>query len=90
MCIVELKELISTQLEMNGLLIDNAETGSKIKSLCNAKGITCAELAEVLGLTGPQAVYNWIEGKSKPTLDNIIKIAYLLRVDVKDIVQICE
>ncbi len=85
---MEQKEIINTQIQMDTLLIDNAETGLRIKSLCNEKGISCGDLSEVLGLTGPQAVYKWIEGKSKPTLDNIIKIAYLLNVDVKDIVQI--
>ena len=85
---MEKKEIINTQEMIDTLQIDNVETGSKIIEMCKAKGITCSELAELLGLTGPQTFYNWKNGKSKPKLDNIIKIAYLLDIDVKEIVQI--
>ena len=70
------------------LFIDNAATGKKIRTLCKNSGINCSDLAEMLGFTGQQAIYNWTEGKSKPNLDNIIKISYLLGIDVKEIVQI--
>ena len=46
------------------------------------------DLSEILGFTGPQAVYNWIEGKSKPSLDNLLKISNVFGTDVNDIIRL--
>lgn len=85
---MELTEIMKKQSELDSLLIDNAATGKKIRTLCENHGINCSDLAEMLGFTGHQAVYNWSEGKTKPTLENMIKISYLLGIDVKEIVQL--
>jgi hypothetical protein len=45
-------------------------------------------LSEILGFAGQQAVYNWVEGKAKPTLENILKIALLFGIDVNEIIVI--
>ena len=85
---MNMKELMKKQTELDSIFIDNAATGKKIRSLCKNSGINCSDLAEMLGFTGQQAIYNWTEGKSKPNLDNIMKISYLLGIDVREIVQI--
>lgn len=85
---MEVNEILKKQSELGSLFIDNAATGKKIRTLCKNYGINCSELAEILGFTGQQAIYNWSEGKTKPNLDNIIKISYLLGIDVKEIVQV--
>jgi len=85
---MEIKEIMNIQAELDSLTIDNAATGQNIKALCRGNGIRFADLAEMLGLTGPQTMYNWMEGKSKPSLDNIIKISRVLNVGVDDLVKL--
>lgn len=85
---MEVNEILKKQSELDSLFIDNAATGKKIRTLCENYGINCSDLAEILGFTGQQAIYNWSEGKTKPNLYNIIKISYLLGIDVKEIVQV--
>ena len=83
-----IKEITKKRNELDSVCINNAATGSRIKSLCKDFGITLGILSEILGFAGQQAVYNWVEGKAKPTLENILKIALLFGIDVNEIIVI--
>lgn len=82
------KELSQIRDKVDCVFVDNSATGLKILELCQRNGIKSTDLAEILGFTGPQAVYNWSEGKSKPTLDNLLKISHVFGTDVNDIIQV--
>ena len=85
---MEIKEVLQLQSKIDCVFIDNSATGLKILELCQRNGIKCSDLAEILGFTGPQAIYNWSEGKTKPTLENLVKISHVFGTDVKDIIQV--
>ena len=87
---MDVKEITKKRNELNSVCINNAATGRRIRSLCKNSEITLGMLSEILGFAGQQAVYNWVEGKAKPTLENIMKIALLFGIDVNEIIVISQ
>lgn len=85
---MKFNELLQIQTKVNSVIIDNSATGLRILELCRCNGMNTNDLSEILGFTGPQAVYNWIEGKSKPSLDNLLKISNVFGTDVNDIIRL--
>jgi transcriptional regulator with XRE-family HTH domain len=61
------------------------ETGERIKYLMNLRGLTTKDIQKVMGFTGTQAVYKWQEGKSLPTVDNLVILSALFGVSMNDI-----
>ena len=61
------------------------ETGRRISFLREREGYTVKEVAEILGFSSAQAVYNWQKGKSLPTMDNALILARLFHVSIEDI-----
>lgn len=55
------------------------------KKLRKEHGLTQTELAEAIGVT-QGAVHQWESGKSKPTIDNLKKIAKLFNCKVDDLI----
>lgn len=63
-------------------------TGSCIKSYMDQKRLSVKDIQKEFGFYTPQAVYKWIQGKSLPTLDNLVILAAILGVSVNDILVI--
>lgn len=63
--------------------------GSRILELRTRRGLSQAELAEMLGVTN-KAVSKWETGRSKPTTDGIRKLAALFRIDVNELLSMKE
>lgn len=59
--------------------------GTRIKTLCIAKGITQKELAEALGVTR-QSLYLWTKGERMPDKENLQKIANYFNVSLDSLV----
>ena len=60
------------------------ELGKKIKSYREIRGLTQADLANMVGLTVQYICY--IEtGKKKPSLEMVAKIAKSLKTEIKDL-----
>ena len=66
--------------------IDMKQTGNRIKSLCAQRGITVKHIQEKLQIGAFQSVYNWFQGKSLPSLDNMYRLSKLLGVSMDDII----
>ena len=66
--------------------IDVAATGSRITELREQAGMSVRDLQIIYGFTTPQAIYKWQNGISMPTIDNLIVLAFILRVKVDDII----
>ena len=66
-------------------VIDQIETGRKIKQIRQEQGFTVRDIQNVLGFDYPQAVYAWEQGKNIPTLDNLLVLAALFNVELKDL-----
>ncbi|MBQ2706575.1 MAG: helix-turn-helix transcriptional regulator [Agathobacter sp.] len=64
--------------------IDLCETGQKIKRIMMRKGLSVRDVQEYLGLTTPQSIYHWMNGRNLPTIDNIYAMSELFRVPVDE------
>lgn len=55
-----------------------------LKELRKAKGLKLRKVAAVVGVTA-QTVYEWENGRRKPKLENVIKLAKIYKVKPLDI-----
>lgn len=60
------------------------ETGQKIKAIMTRKGLSVRDVQEYLGLTTPQSVYHWINGRNLPTIDNLYALSELFSIPVDE------
>ena len=67
-------------------VIDSIATGKTIKQLRLACGLTVRDLQDYFGFDAPQAIYKWQEGKTTPTVDNLIALGRLFDVPVESII----
>lgn len=71
---------------MNALpTIDMIRTGRNIERLRKEAGLSVNELQRILGFATSQAIYKWQQGRSLPTLDNLVALAAVFRVRIDDI-----
>lgn len=66
--------------------INMTETGKQIKSIMQSRGMNVKDVQVAFGFATPQAVYKWLQGKSLPTVDNLVALASLFGVLIDDIV----
>ena len=50
------------------------------------KGLSVIDVQQFIGLSTPQAVYHWLNGRSLPTLDNVYALSELFNVPVDRII----
>lgn len=67
-------------------VIDARATGENINRMRKARGLSTAEMQDILGFTNRNAIYKWFRGVNLPTLDNIVILAALFDVNVSDII----
>lgn len=67
-------------------IINMIATGEKIRKLRKDKSISVREIQNALGLTNPQAVYKWQNGKSLPKIDNLVILASMLDATIDEII----
>ena len=65
--------------------IDIKATGQKIKDICNAKGFTAPDIADMIGVT-KIAVYKWFRGDAIPSIDNFVVFAAIVGKKIDDII----
>ena len=68
--------------------IDIAGTGDNIRSIMKQKNMKIADIQSACGFNTPQAIYKWIQGRSVPTIDNMIILADIFGVSIDDIIVI--
>ena len=66
-------------------VIDLRATGKNIIALREARGLTVKDIQNFFGFEEPQAVYKWQQGKSLPTVDNLLALSFLLGVTIEKI-----
>ncbi len=66
-------------------VIDLSATGKNIVALRKARGLTVRDIQDFFGFEEPQAVYKWQQGKSLPTVDNLLALSVLLGVTIEKI-----
>ena len=67
-------------------VIDIVSTGQRIKEVRKASGISVRELQDILGLTNPQAIYAWQNGKCMPTIDNLVILSAVFDVTLDEMI----
>lgn len=65
--------------------INKEKTGKNIKYLCHKRGFNVSDLQQILLIGSNQAIYNWFNGKSMPSLDSLLALSMLLNVPINDI-----
>ena len=73
-------------MDCSNLQIDMKKTGERIKYLCEKEGVTVRQIQEKLHIGAFQSVYNWFEGKTLPSLDNLYRLSKLLNLPMEDII----
>ena len=69
-------------------VVNMVDTGNNIYHLMKIHKLSVKNLQEKFGFSAPQAIYKWINGKSLPTIDNIVLLAYIFNCKVDDIIVI--
>ena len=74
----------------NGKLpaIDLKRRGQNIMRMRKEVGVTVRELQVMFGFTSPQAIYNWQNGISLPSVDNFIVLTAVLGTTIEEIIAI--
>ena len=65
--------------------IDMIKTGQNIGRLRKQAGLSVKDLQNIFGFATPQAIYKWQQGVALPTIDNLVVLAAVLRVQMDDI-----
>ena len=64
-------------------------TGRSIEEHRLAAGLSVRDLQSYFGFEYPQAIYKWQQGKSLPSVDNLLALARLLQVSMEDLL-VCD
>ena len=68
--------------------IDLKRTGQNIMRMRKEVGVTVRELQVMFGFTSPQAIYNWQNGISLPSVDNVMVLSAVLGTTIEEIIAI--
>lgn len=66
--------------------IDLKRTGENIALLRDANGLTVKDIQEYMGLGEPRAIYNWLHGRSLPSVEHLRILNLIFGVHIEDIV----
>ena len=66
-------------------VIDMKKTGDNIKRLREEQNITVTEVQNFLGISNPQAIYQWQKGISLPSVDHLCALSHLFDMPMNDI-----
>lgn len=66
--------------------INNELTGKHLREECAKKGLSPKDVRETLNIGSTQTVYDWFQGRSLPSLDNMVALAVLLDCSVEELV----
>ena len=67
-------------------VIDMRATGQNIRRLMLINGLTVNDIKDALGLTAPQSIYHWLDGRSLPTIDNMYALSKLFSIPIDSII----
>jgi transcriptional regulator with XRE-family HTH domain len=66
-------------------VIDMVKTGENIRKLREDKNLKVIEVQIFLGLSSPQAIYQWERGVSLPTVDHLCALSHLFEMSMNEI-----
>lgn len=66
--------------------INMIQTGELLRRLSRQKGFSVKEIQSALGLASNQAVYDWFNGKTLPTLNNLFALSRLFGLSMESMI----
>ena len=66
--------------------VDMVRTGQNICRAMEDHGVRASDIMEACGFTTRNAVYRWMNGKSLPTIDNMVILAYMVETALQDLI----
>lgn len=67
-------------------VIDLKATGAEIRKVRKLNGLSIRDIQEVFGFEYPQAIYLWEQGKNIPSIDNLLILAKLFKVNISSLI----
>jgi len=68
--------------------IDRAKTGERLRLVIANSGVTYEKVAQILELTSPRVVYDWITGAKLPSLVNLVNLSIHFNFKLEDVLVI--
>lgn len=68
--------------------IDRAKTGERLRLVIAKCGVTYEQVANILELTSPRVVYDWITGAKLPSLVNLVNLSIHFNFKLEDVLVI--
>lgn len=65
-------------------ILDRNATCKKIRALITNSNYTYEKLAEMLQLTSPRVIYEWVNGTKLPGLENMYNLALIFNLKIED------
>ena len=65
-------------------ILDKDATGKKIRSLILNSKYTFEDIANMLQLTSPRVIYEWMNGNKMPGLENLYNLALIFNIKIED------
>lgn len=65
--------------------IDLKKTGNWIRTLCKYKKITVKDIQDCLHISSNQAIYEWFNGHTLPSVNNLLALSSLLGVSMNNL-----
>lgn len=91
------KEDVTSRIEESGRRGDNVKefkfpnidmelTGKRIKQVCEQQKLSARDVQRYLNIGAFQSVYNWFNGKTLPSLDNMLALSRLLGTSIENLI----
>lgn len=65
--------------------IDLKKTGNWIRTLCKYKGVSVKDIQDCLHISSNQAIYEWFNGHTLPSVNNLLALSSLLGVSMNNL-----
>ncbi len=65
--------------------IDLKKTGAWLRKLCASKGYTVKDIQKYLHISSNQAIYEWFNGHTLPSINNLLALSSLLGVSINNL-----
>ena len=75
--------LKSTEFEYP--VIDQKKTGAWLRILCKFRGYSVKDLQKYLHISSNQAIYEWFNGHTLPSINNLLALSVLLDIPMNDL-----
>lgn len=73
---------MSKTIEFEYPVIDLKKTGEWLRYLCKFNGYSVKDLQDYLHISSNQAIYEWFNGHTLPSINNLLALSILLKLPI--------